>query len=242
MHRATALPAAVEPRLNPSPPLQRIRFITSAVFDTTISCEFITPFFPQVRIACRVCLLMDWSSRGLQLLAGTAQTCLPAPPSRVPSHTPTHARPLIPHTPRVPQHTPHTLGRPHPCAPSHILDPLPPSFHPPDSLTCPFPSTHPLPSPCALVPLCPCAQHFLLLASIANVGKATALAAFVATAPAFQQALCTGGNLADVTAKGQVRGRQPCHPCHKARHKRGMCVESNAVGTAALEQALQCIR
>jgi len=48
-------------------------------------------------------------------------------------------------------------------------------------------------------------QHFLPLASVSNVGKAMALAAFVATAPAFQQALCTGGNIADVTAKGQVR-------------------------------------
>lgn len=47
-------------------------------------------------------------------------------------------------------------------------------------------------------------QHFLALASVSNVGKALALAAFVATAPAFQQALCTGGNIADVTAKGQV--------------------------------------
>lgn len=48
-------------------------------------------------------------------------------------------------------------------------------------------------------------QQFLPLASVSNVGKAMALAAFVATAPAFQQALCTGGNIADVTAKGQVR-------------------------------------
>jgi hypothetical protein len=47
-------------------------------------------------------------------------------------------------------------------------------------------------------------QHFLLLASAANLGKAVALAAFVATAPAFQQALCVGGNLADLTAKTQV--------------------------------------
>lgn len=173
---------------------------------------------------------------------GLRRPVFPHPPLACPHTPPPTLGPSSRTPPRMPQHTPHTLGRPYPCAPTHILDPLPPSFHPPDSLTCPFPSTHPLPSPCALVPLCPCAQHFLLLASIANVGKATALAAFVATAPAFQQALCTGGNLADVTAKGQVRGRQPCHPCHKARHKRGMCVESNAVGTAALEQALQCIR
>lgn len=47
-------------------------------------------------------------------------------------------------------------------------------------------------------------NHFLVLASVANLGKAIALAAFVATAPAFQQALCRGGNLADITAKNQV--------------------------------------
>ena len=47
-------------------------------------------------------------------------------------------------------------------------------------------------------------QHFLALASVANVGKAIALSAFVATQPALQQALCVGGNLADVTAKGQA--------------------------------------
>ncbi len=38
------------------------------------------------------------------------------------------------------------------------------------------------------------------------MGKAIALAAFVATAPAFQQALAAGGNLADLTAKNQVSG------------------------------------
>jgi hypothetical protein len=55
-------------------------------------------------------------------------------------------------------------------------------------------------------PACRCLpQHFLALASVANVGKAIALAAFVATSPAFQQALCYGGNLADLTAKNQVR-------------------------------------
>lgn len=55
---------------------------------------------------------------------------------------------------------------------------------------------------CALLFL----QHFLPLASLANLGKAIALAAFVATAPAFQQALCAGNNLADLTAKNQVGG------------------------------------
>ena len=28
--------------------LKRIRFVTSIIFEATISCEFITPFFPQV--------------------------------------------------------------------------------------------------------------------------------------------------------------------------------------------------
>ncbi|GFH09516.1 uncharacterized protein HaLaN_04675, partial [Haematococcus lacustris] len=44
-----------------------------------------------------------------------------------------------------------------------------------------------------------------LKARVANVGKAIALAAFVATAPAFQQSLCNGGNLADLTAKNQAQ-------------------------------------
>jgi hypothetical protein len=30
--------------------VQRIRFMTSIIFEATISCEFITPFFPQVRM------------------------------------------------------------------------------------------------------------------------------------------------------------------------------------------------
>ncbi|GAX80844.1 hypothetical protein CEUSTIGMA_g8279.t1 [Chlamydomonas eustigma] len=54
-----------------------------------------------------------------------------------------------------------------------------------------------------LTPLFP--QHFLALASIANAGKAIALSAFVSTAPAFQRALCSGGNLADLTAKNQAQ-------------------------------------
>ncbi len=55
-------------------------------------------------------------------------------------------------------------------------------------------------------------QHFLLLASIANVGKAVGLTTFIATGPAFQQALCSANNLADITAKTQVggRGRMTC--------------------------------
>ncbi|KAJ9527587.1 hypothetical protein QJQ45_025871 [Haematococcus lacustris] len=90
---------------------QRIRFKTSLIFEATIGCEFITPFFPQPML-------------------------------------------LV------------------------------------------------LPLPLLLLLLL---QHFLLLASVANVGKAIALAAFVATAPAFQQSLCNGGNLADLTAKNQAQ-------------------------------------
>ncbi|KAG1673256.1 hypothetical protein FOA52_002536 [Chlamydomonas sp. UWO 241] len=48
-------------------------------------------------------------------------------------------------------------------------------------------------------------QHFLALASVANVGKAIALSAFVAVQPAFQKAMCSGGNLADLAAKNQAQ-------------------------------------
>ena len=54
-----------------------------------------------------------------------------------------------------------------------------------------------------ITPLFP--QHFLALASIANVGKAIALSAFVSTQPAFQKALCAEGNMADLTAKTQAQ-------------------------------------
>jgi hypothetical protein len=106
---------------------QRIRFMTSIIFEATISCEFITPFFPQVRDPwqCVPCTAALWQQAG-KLTAACALPCS--------------------------------------------------------------------------------AQYFLPLASIANVGKAIALAAFVSTTPAFQQALCNGGNLADLTAKNQVGG------------------------------------
>jgi hypothetical protein len=62
-------------------------------------------------------------------------------------------------------------------------------------------------------------QHFLLLASVANVGKAVGLTTFIATGPAFQQALCTANNLADITAKTQVcaggHAALCAHPWHK---------------------------
>lgn len=48
-------------------------------------------------------------------------------------------------------------------------------------------------------------QHFLLLASVANVGKAVGLTTYVSTNPAFQKSLCRGENLADLTAKTQAQ-------------------------------------
>ncbi|GLI65298.1 hypothetical protein VaNZ11_008791 [Volvox africanus] len=48
-------------------------------------------------------------------------------------------------------------------------------------------------------------QHFVALASISSVGRAVGLSAFVATQPAFQAALATGGNLADLTSKNQAQ-------------------------------------
>ena len=61
-----------------------------------------------------------------------------------------------------------------------------------------------------LTPLFP--HMFLPLASLANLGKAVALSAFVAVTPSFQHALCKGSNLADITAKNQaqVRGSTEC--------------------------------
>ncbi|KAG2432623.1 hypothetical protein HXX76_008963 [Chlamydomonas incerta] len=48
-------------------------------------------------------------------------------------------------------------------------------------------------------------QHFVALASVSSVGRAVGLSAFVATQPAFQAALATGGNLADLTSKNQAQ-------------------------------------
>lgn len=47
-------------------------------------------------------------------------------------------------------------------------------------------------------------QHFLLLASAANVGKSMGLATYIATTPAFQRSFAKNENLADLNAKGQV--------------------------------------
>ncbi|KAG2487824.1 hypothetical protein HYH03_013541 [Edaphochlamys debaryana] len=48
-------------------------------------------------------------------------------------------------------------------------------------------------------------QHFVALASVSSVGRAVGLSAFVAVQPAFQAALATGGNLADLTSKNQAQ-------------------------------------
>ncbi|KAI8472022.1 MAG: vitamin B6 photo-protection and homoeostasis-domain-containing protein [Monoraphidium minutum] len=45
---------------------------------------------------------------------------------------------------------------------------------------------------------------FLLLASISNIGRAIGLTTFVSTQPAFQQALCASGKMADLASKTQA--------------------------------------
>lgn len=46
---------------------------------------------------------------------------------------------------------------------------------------------------------------FLLLTAIANIGKAVAFTAFISTAPSLSIVFADSVNLADVTAKHQVR-------------------------------------
>ena len=53
-----------------------------------------------------------------------------------------------------------------------------------------------------LTPLMP--RHFLLLASLSNIGKSVGVTTYVATHPAFQRSFARGENLADINAKGQV--------------------------------------
>ena len=67
-----------------------------------------------------------------------------------------------------------------------------------------------------MAPLMP--QHFLFLASVANVGKAVGVTTYVATHPAFMRSFARGDNLADINAKGQVCepgyvSVQPCEVC-----------------------------
>lgn len=48
-------------------------------------------------------------------------------------------------------------------------------------------------------------QHFLLLATLANVGKSIGLATALATTPAFNKSFARTENMADVTAKLQAQ-------------------------------------
>lgn len=48
-------------------------------------------------------------------------------------------------------------------------------------------------------------QHFLLLASVANVGKSVGLTTFIVTEPAFQKSFCRAENMADISAKTQAQ-------------------------------------
>lgn len=54
-----------------------------------------------------------------------------------------------------------------------------------------------------LTPLAP--QHFLVMASLANVGKSIGLTTFIATQPAFHRSFCLRENLADISAKTQAQ-------------------------------------
>lgn len=60
-------------------------------------------------------------------------------------------------------------------------------------------------------PLAP--QHFLVLASAANVGKSMSMATYIATQPAFQRSFARAENLADINAKGQVSFLPPWLLC-----------------------------
>ncbi|GAB4813666.1 hypothetical protein N2152v2_000712 [Parachlorella kessleri] len=54
-----------------------------------------------------------------------------------------------------------------------------------------------------ITPLFP--QHFLVLASLANVGKSVGLTTHIATQPAFHRSFARGENLADISAKAQAQ-------------------------------------
>jgi glutamate N-acetyltransferase/amino-acid N-acetyltransferase len=54
-----------------------------------------------------------------------------------------------------------------------------------------------------LTPIFP--QHFLAMASLANVGKSIGLATFIATQPAFHRSFARSENLADISAKAQAQ-------------------------------------
>lgn len=61
-----------------------------------------------------------------------------------------------------------------------------------------------------LTPLAP--RYFLLLASIANVGKSVGLATHISTQPSFVKNFARQDNLADLTAKAQASHLTAAHP------------------------------
>ena len=61
-----------------------------------------------------------------------------------------------------------------------------------------------------LTPLAP--RYFLLLASIANVGKSVGLATHISTQPSFVKNFARQDNLSDLTAKAQVSHLFCCCP------------------------------
>jgi hypothetical protein len=54
-----------------------------------------------------------------------------------------------------------------------------------------------------VTPLFP--QYFLPIATLANVGKSIGLTTYVSTSPSIHKSFALGENLADISAKGQVR-------------------------------------
>jgi hypothetical protein len=67
-------------------------------------------------------------------------------------------------------------------------------------------------------------SHFLLLTAVSNVGRAVGLTTFVSTQPAFQQALCASGNMADLASKTQVGVACADRVLIWCTHTRGVCI------------------
>ena len=64
-----------------------------------------------------------------------------------------------------------------------------------------------------LTPLWP--ARFLLMASVANIGKSIGLTTYISTQPSFGKSFARGENLADITAKAQARS-QAMRRCSKS--------------------------
>ena len=60
-------------------------------------------------------------------------------------------------------------------------------------------------------------RYFLLLASIANVGKSVGLATHISTQPSFVKNFARQDNLSDLTAKAQVLLCK-CEAGHESKH------------------------